>query len=167
MRVSLSKLVAFGDALKTRPVIQVGIFSGKSNRNGAGKKRKTGGHSKGSSESDETNAEIGASHELGVRSHNLPSRSWLKMPLMLKSKQIMAEGSTGSEELILAGKMMMVWKRIGIAAENMVQKAFDTGGFGTWAMLKAGTVAAKGSSSILIDTAQLRRSISSRVRMTL
>lgn len=166
MRVNLDNLIALGKALHTRPTIQIGIFSGKGNRNDSGKARKTGGHRKvKGTTSDQTNADIGAAHELGVRSHNLPSRSWLRMPLSTKTKEIMAEGKIGAEALILQGKMMMVWKRIGIAAEKMVQAAFDSNGFGTWQALKASTVAAKHSATILIDTAQMRRAVSSRVRM--
>ena len=57
-----------------------------------------------------------------------------------------------------------VFVKIGIIAEGVVQEAFSTRGFGKWAPNSEMTIAQKGSDSPLIDTAQLRKSISSDVK---
>jgi hypothetical protein len=134
-----------------------------------------------------TNAEVGFIHEVGAPAKNIPQRSWLRMPLRLKSKEILKEAMAGAVSLMTAGKIKLMYQRLGIAAENAIQAAFDTGGFGAWAPLKyktlmeklrkgpikdlsmrhslAGEQIGEGArhASILIDTAQLRRSVSSKV----
>jgi hypothetical protein len=111
-------------------------------------------------DSSMTNAEIGYEHEFGNPSNNLPERSFLRMPLIFNlrgnlnkdwSKTIQSYGFTTA------------LKQLGVIAEGTIQKAFATGGFGFWEPLRPATIARKGSSAILIDTSQLRRSISSRV----
>ena len=44
-----------------------------------------------------------------------------------------------------------------------MQEAFETGGFGAWEPIKEATSSRKGSSQILIDSSQLRRSVISKV----
>lgn len=159
------------DLVKTlgRPAsIQVGIFS-----------NKTGRPSKFID-----NAGLGAVHELGAPEHNVPPRSWLRMPIAEKRAQIMKEGMQGSLEMIAKGETAKVWKNLGLACERAVMAAFDTGGFGKWAPLQYATLLAKlkGSltvrrqkaaetllegghyASILIRTGQLRRAVASRVK---
>ena len=53
--------------------------------------------------------------------------------------------------------------RLGVYAEETIQEAFNTGGWGVWPKLALSTVKRKGSSRILIETAQMRKAISSRV----
>ena len=52
---------------------------------------------------------------------------------------------------------------VGIYGESIVQEAFETGGFGAWEPIKEATANRKGSSQILIDSSQLRRSVISKV----
>jgi hypothetical protein len=47
-------------------------------------------------------------------------------------------------------------KLLGVMGEETVQEAFATGGFGQWPALRPRTIQRKGSSRILIDSAQLR-----------
>ncbi len=51
----------------------------------------------------------------------------------------------------------------GIMAENIVQDAFDTAGFGKWQPLAPGTLELKETKTILVETTQLRKSIISKV----
>jgi hypothetical protein len=85
------------------------------------------------------------------------------MPLHLKSKEILADAFQGAPELIRKGNIRMILVRLGIACEKWIQMAFATGGFGSWAPDSPATINRKGSASPLIDTAQLRRSIVSKV----
>ena len=71
--------------------------------------------------------------------------------------------SEKSKELIAEGDTKTLLARLGLFAETLVQRAFETSGFGQWPALQSSTVKAKGSSAPLIDTGQLRRSISSEV----
>lgn len=112
-----------------------------------------------------TNVEIGAAHEFGSQSQGVPMRSFLRMPLNQRSKQI-AESALGGDmasELIEAGGLDLAAERLGIAAEAVVQEAFETRGFGTWPANSESTITSKGSDSPLIDTGQLRGAITSKV----
>jgi hypothetical protein len=136
------------------PKVRVGILGDKN-------ARKKGG-------ADKTNAEIGYTQEFGKHTGvKIPKRSFIREPLLLKfAKEIKAAKSlnkTEFEKAIKSGNAEKFFKRIGIVAEKVIQQAFATQGFGKWAPNAPLTVALKGSSSPLIDTAQLRRSITSKV----
>lgn len=110
-----------------------------------------------------TNAEIGAIHEFGMIGRKIPQRSFLWMPLSLYLKDEVQKKSAVFNRLIGLASMQQAYATLGILGENVVQAAFQTGGFGAWPALKPETIANKGSEKILIDTAQLRKSITSRV----
>ncbi len=150
-------------------VVKVGIFGNKSARQGGGAM---------------TNAEVGVInefgsegrrgavhaflraagiHEFGSFRGRVPARSFLRMPIAEKSKQIIADASKGAAEMLAKGDVVGVLKRLGIACEKQIQLAFATRGFGSWAPDAPSTVRKKGSNQPLIDTSQLRRSISSQV----
>lgn len=110
------------------------------------------------------NAEIGAVHEFGSISGNIPQRSFLRMPLELKSKEFMKAMSSGAvKDAIAKGDYEAVYELMGVKAEQIIQDAFATGGFGQWPPLSRETVARKGSSEILKETNQLRRAVTSDV----
>ncbi len=133
--------------IKTNLVARVGIFANKNAREG-----------------ENTNADIGARHEFGVISEGIPRRSFLEDPLKEKRKEFLKDvdkivkanidKENGARESL---------ELIGISAEAIVQEAFETGGFGTWPELRDKTTTAKGSDTILIDSSQLRRAITSKV----
>jgi hypothetical protein len=110
-----------------------------------------------------TNAEVGLVHEFGSASRKIPPRSFLRMPIYTQAEKIIKETSAGAENDIAEGRIVRVMTRLGVAAENAIQDAFGSAGFGNWAPDKPATVRRKGSESPLIDTAQLRKSISSKV----
>ncbi len=129
------------------------------------------------------NAEIGAIHEFGVtggaspfkqpgisktpiknKNINIPERSWLRMPLITRLPEaIAAQGRAAWRKAILERGVVFALKNLGVVAEGLIQDAFASGGFGTWAKLKPYTIRKKGSAAILIDSAELRQSVTSRV----
>jgi hypothetical protein len=144
----IKKLVA---GLSDQRRVQVGIFGNKDARQKGG----------------QSNAYIGSIHEFGWPPSHIPKRSFLRMPVVVKGKDIAKEAGQGAEQLLASGKIDLLLKRLGIAAEKFIQEAFVTRGFGTWPPDKDATVRRKGNKkgedSPLIDTGQLRRSITSRV----
>ena len=115
--------------------------------------------------SQETNASIGLTHEYGSISQGIPQRSFLRMPLWLKFPQKLATiHKAMMDELEYAkGSIKRFYVNIGILAEQIIQEAFATRGFGTWRENSKITKIRKRSDSPLIDSGQLRRSIHSRV----
>ena len=108
-----------------------------------------------------TNADIGYVHEFG---HGVPMRSFLRMPLSVKSNQILKDVvQAGAVKKLAQGDVVGVLSDLGIACERAIGEAFATGGFGDWEPDDPRTIAAKGSSAILIDTHQLEQSIASQV----
>ncbi len=122
-----------------------------------------GSHGARKSSEGVTNADIGLAHEKGVKSRNLPRRSWLEEPLQdhLKDHYI----KLGKKAIVglLNSNYVQAYAELGLVCEVIIQKGFETGGYGKWKELKASTIRRKGSSAILIDTAQLRKAITSEV----
>ena len=134
--------------IKSNLVVQVGIFADKNSR-----------------DDDNTNADIGARHEFGVISEGIPRRSFLEDPLKMKRKTFLKQvDKIVKANIDKKGGDRKTLKLIGIAAEAIIQEAFETEGFGAWENLSPKTISAKGSAAILIDTSQLRRAITSKVR---
>ena len=146
-------------------VVKVGIFGNKTTRGATSpNKAKNGGLRKVFKVPQvKTNAEIGFLHEFGSESGTIPMRSFLRMPLAIKSKEILADAFKGAAELLAKGQIKQILARLGVACEKQIQLAFASSGFGQWKPDAPLTVAIKGSSTPLIDTAQLRRSIASQV----
>ena len=134
-----------------------------------------------------SNADIGAVHEFGIlggysgsdrgqearrlggpnakaAKRNIPARSWLRMPVIshlpdqLKKQKIQVWHA-----VILKLGLRGALKVLGALAVASIQEAFATGGWGTWAKLAPFTIRKKGSSAILIDSAQLRQGVTSEV----
>jgi len=163
VKLDLDKLNAIQQVLGSKLITQVGILGQKTNRTLAIE----GTHKAGKKASEQSNADIGMRHEFGVKSEGLPRRSFLLMPLQQKADELLKIRKALWEEF-LAGKqtlasLKLAYTKLGIGAETIIQKAFETGGFGKWQPDAPSTVLRKKSSAILIDTGQLRRSISSRV----
>ena len=111
-----------------------------------------------------SNVEIGYKHEMGVIREGIPSRSFLEMPLRTELPSIIkAEAAALVASFAEDGPKAML-ERVGFMGEAAIQEAFDTSGFGTWAPNHPETVQRKGFNKPLIDTSQLRESISSRVK---
>jgi hypothetical protein len=131
------------------------------------------------------NPTIGLIHEFGTKALTIPSgetgphaagdittrrpipaRSWLRMPLLTKlPDEIDKIGRAVWAGLVLKKGVLYSLRNLGALAENVIQRAFATGGFGQWAPLAPFTIRKKGSSAILIDTAYLRKAVSSVVML--
>lgn len=109
-----------------------------------------------------TNSEIGVIHEFG--NEKMPIRSFLRMPIMTHKKEIIkAMGGTKMRTAFAQGDFMRMFKLLGEKGRDIVLQAFETGGFGKWPDISEATKAAKGSSVILVDSAQLKNGITSDV----
>lgn len=151
IRADLSELERILRELGGTFVARVGILG-----SNAGQKHPDG---------DLTNAEIGVIQEFGSVSRNIPPRSFLRMPIERKTEYLVQRmGVSRVRDAMNQGDIFTVYKILGIAAEGVVKDAFSSRGYGTWKANASSTVAAKGSDAPLIDTGQLRRSISSDVR---
>ena len=110
------------------------------------------------------NASVLATHEFGSITKRIPRRSVLRDTLVYKKEELEIKViQLTIDNLDKKNGFTIALKKIGIYAENLIQQAFKTGGFGKWQALKQSTIDNKKSDKILIDTAQLRRSITSKV----
>lgn len=107
-----------------------------------------------------SNYDLAIIHEFGSPKNNIPVRSFLKMPIETKKNDVLKLAEKNADLLLQTQDVIGFFKKLGVEGQRIVQEAFATGGFGKWAKNKPSTIAAKGSDSPLIDTSQLRRSIS-------
>lgn len=136
-------------ALKgTQPYVKVGILGSKSSRGGG-----------------TTNAEIGAAHEFGTST--IPQRSFIRMPISeVLQKRLETSGAFDKDAMakVLRTGSVLAWvEKLAVLAESVIGEAFDSAGFGRWPALDPKTMAAKKVEQILVETQQLRNSISSEV----
>lgn len=166
IKSDFKKLNKFIAGLGQKYALKVGIFGDKTSRKNVERRTYYSGKTKtvtGKSDVPETNAELGFLHEYGSYTKRIPARSFLRMPLHQKTNQILEETSKGAEKILAEGNMLLFMKRLGLACENAIQRAFASRGFGMWKPNSPVTIELKGSSAPLIDSAQLRRSIASKV----
>lgn len=147
VRSDFKGLNNFVSGISRRAQVKVGIFGNKTTRK----------------EGQLTNSEIGAIHEFGSFSRGIPPRSFLRLPVSMKSEQIVEDASKGAIAKLADGDNVGILRTFGFACVKAIQEAFSTAGFGSWAPNAPSTIRRKGSSAPLIDTAQLRRSITSKV----
>lgn len=109
------------------------------------------------------NPSLGAIHEFGDPKHAIPERSFIRMPLMTQlGPQLLAKGASWLFVLRTRGAKRTL-ALLGALAEDVIQEAFSTAGFGQWPELRPATVRKKGSSRILIESAQMRKAVAFRV----
>ena len=114
-------------------------------------------------EPENDNVTLGLIHEFGSPTQKIPARSFLRMPIITKAKQItkmMSKNKELYEKEISKGNILKIFQDLGIYCEQIIQNAFETKGFGTWRDKK---IVKDGKDMPLIDTGQLRRSITSEV----
>jgi len=114
------------------------------------------------------NAGIGLVMEFGrvTKEPKIPARSWLRLPIIQKSKMILKAVSNQKRSIEQAFEKEdgeKVFQILGIACESAIQEGFDSSGFGEWAANSPVTIDAKGSATPLIDTGEFRQSITSAV----
>ena len=110
-----------------------------------------------------TNVQIGTIHEFGSITRNIPARSFLRMPLEEHVWEWVKKNKDKYNRLLETGSLEKWYAALGFEAERIVDEAFSSSGYGRWQKLKPQTIKRKGSSMPLIDTGQLRASISSQV----
>lgn len=119
---------------------------------------------KGASSHAPTNAEVGAAHEFGTTS--LPQRSFLRIPLSDHlEKEMERTGELDKDVLanvVKQGSVLPWLEKIAILGEGIVAGAFESGGYGKWAPWKKGY--SNNTGDVLVDTQQLRNSITSEVK---
>ncbi len=143
------KLRQLIEALAAAPSVKVGIL----------------GNSQRDDPSEESNSTIGWRHEFGIPAGSapLPQRSFLRMPLHnylqkeLVSKKVFSQ--TNINKIVREKSTRSLMEKIGVLGVGVVLKAFDSGGFGTWAPLSQYTLDRKKTTQILVETQQLRNSI--------
>lgn len=151
---NLNGLEEMRQAIGNRYVARVGIINGKAGEI----------HDK----SKYTNAQIGEVQLFGSITNHIPPRDFLVMPLQIKGREFTASlGASSIKTAFENRQYKKVFTLIGVAAEAIVQQAFDTGGFGQWPPNAPATIRAKsrgkGATSILINTGQMRAAVSSDV----
>ena len=156
---------AVGDTYRAR----VGVLGGAARqdahlatqhfKNNTAESRRTPG-----GQTDISNAELMLLMVFGVLSRNIPARDPLFTPIIKHRRELMqAIGSGSMRAAFAANDYVKMFRLLGIAGEAIVQQAFETSGDGTWPPNAPSTIAAKGSSKPDIDTAQLRKSVTSDV----
>ena len=143
--------------LKTQgATVKVGILGDSGSREG------DGGSDQEEDDDAIDNAGIGLIHEFGTE--NIPERSWLRMPLIEKFESKLDDAGAFNkktiEKVIREKSSVTMFKKIGIIAEECIQEAFDTGGFGKW---KPSNFSLKKNEQTLVETQQLRDSVTSEV----
>ena len=138
-------------ALKGKPpTARIGILTGKASEDHDGS----------------TNAEIGAAHEFGAPARGLPQRSFLRVPLAEKlNPELQKDGAFSKQQMesVLKEGTVLPWlKMVAIVAEKVVQDAFGSAGFGKWPAWSPEYE--NNTGMILVDTTQLRDSITSEVK---
>lgn len=112
-----------------------------------------------------TNAEVGAAHEFGTST--IPMRSFLRVPISGNlQKEMEKSGLFNNDKLseVLKTGSLKAWlEEVAIAAEACVQDAFDTGGDGKWPAWKDPNYT-NNAGQLLVDTKQLRESVTSEVK---
>lgn len=153
IKVNLKGLDKLAKVLGDQFSIKVGIMGGNAQKK----------HDK----SKLTNAEIGFINEFGSYTKKIPPRSFLEMPLRLYLADYLLKKKAFSQqaidEAVKNGTLFDLARKVGIVGEEVVQQAFASRGFGQWKPNAPSTIKGKGSDSPLIDTGELRRSITSRV----
>lgn len=95
----------------------------------------------------------------------IPARSFLRMPLLTRLPDELDKiGRAVWRALIVKEGGLAGLKALGELAVGVVQRAFETGGFGQWAPLSPVTISRKKSSAILIDTDYMRKAVTYEVK---
>lgn len=166
VKLEMKGLEALQKALKQGiPTIRVGILGDSGKLNRYNKVTKTGRASKGSHVTASSNATVGAYHEyIGVGKAKT-KRSFLRMPLIEKFEERLKRAGLASggraakaamNKVIKDKSFLPLMSWVAIVAYDTVMEAFKTGGFGMW---KPSNMKRKKVQQTLVETQQLRRSI--------
>lgn len=149
LKIDIKSLIKIKKELEEKMEVRVGIFQENDLR-----------------PDGKSNVDVGMDHEFGNPLTRLPMRSWLRMPLIQRSNQLLETGYNSiKNSLEYASKLDLkkAYKAIGKEAEDIVEGGFETGGYGEWDPLSDEAVARKGNSKILVDKGFLKRAVKSKV----
>lgn len=163
IKKDFSNIQKFKKELERKFYVRVGVLGDSTGRNKV-ITTKSGNRKPGKEVSNQTNAEIGFQHEFGVKSKKIPKRSFLREPLRFRLQDEVRRSESSFQKNINLLDIKSIYKTLGTIAERIIQKAFRTRGFGRWKENSPSTIARKGSDSPLIDSGQLRKSITSEVK---
>jgi hypothetical protein len=171
IRLNTDKIEDIRSALLAKYKTEVGILGGKSREKADDEKS-----------SDMTNAEIGLVHEKGSYSRNIPRRSFLEVPMVDHAQELNVIRKTIWAEFQKSTiGLKKAYIDLGMHAQQIIQRAFDTSGDEKWpankrpySKLRLGKIKMSDYKKMtkeqkhersrpLIDSGQLRASISSRV----
>ena len=93
----------------------------------------------------------------------IPERSFLRMPLMLRLGDELRRLGPALGFQLLRGSATQFLKQLGLLGHAIVDEAFATRGYGQWPQLSSLTIELKKSDAILIESGQLRNSITYRI----
>ena len=106
---------------------------------------------------------IGVIHEYG-RGKN-PMRSFIRMPVNKYRKQIQNALAVSFNKIVDKGADPQTQlERVGAYVQNIILKAFNTGGYGTWKKISQSQARKKGTNKILVQSGTLKRAITYLVR---
>jgi len=149
---------------------RVGVLGAKTNRDGLANR---GGRSVNAEKpiaasgpiNPSTNAAIGMIHEFG--NSNMPQRSFLRVPIAENLQKKLDSSSAFDQdvlrEVLREGSIEPWLEKTAVIGENIVLEAFDTGGYGKWPPWRTPGYE-NNTGQILVDSTQLRNSISSEVK---
>jgi phage gpG-like protein len=148
IKYDIKELNELNKTFNDRKIVKIGILGNKNNRKDKGL----------------TNSMIGSIHEFGSFEKNIPRRSFLKDTFDIKINEFISKTKDIiSKNIKKKNAMKIIFSQVGIFGEILIQNAFETDGFGKWKPLSKKTIERKKSEKILVDTAQLRKSITSKV----
>lgn len=106
-----------------------------------------------------TNTKIGIKHEFG--DGNLPQRSFLRVPIADNLENYLVKAGafdkrTTIKDAIKSRNLLPWVTKMAIMAVQIVNEAFDSGGFGKW---KPSDMRFKKNHQTLVETQQLRNSV--------
>ena len=149
LKINIDKAIAIQGMIDKRYSARVGILGNNARKD----------------ETDMTNAQVGAIHEFGSRSRNIPERSFLRYPLKIAMPKKSAVLGKAYMKAIEAQDVKQAYEVLGNVGRGVVLSAFRNKGYGRWRDLSPVTVAAKkGKDTPLIDSGELRKSISYDVK---
>lgn len=110
-----------------------------------------------------SNATVGAAHEFGTE--KLPVRSFLRVPIAENLDKYLEKSGAFDpnvlKQVLRDGSILEWMRKVAITAEAVVADAFNSGGFGKWPI---SDMTHKKNHQTLVETQQLRNSITSEVR---
>jgi len=111
-----------------------------------------------------SNAYIGSVHEFGKG--RVPERSFLRATISRKQDEIIENAKALAWKSMFAGGIKTMFNTLGVLCVRYVLEAFESGGMGSWAPLKASTIRRKigRNPQPLVNSAQLRNAISYDVK---